>query len=441
MQDKLGKGSLLKIAISTFFVFLFLLSREASAGWSFSDTLQVARSRHRATLLPSGKVLVSGGFTTACEVYDPALNHWSLTEPMHVNGYWHTATLLQNGQVLIAGGSYTNPYCELYDPASGIFTPTDSMHHSRIHHTATCLPDGRVLVTGGDSANVYYASCEIYDTVSGTWSYTDSMSTPRGYHTATLLQDGRVLVTGGINQSQNLNSAELYDPARGQWTSAGTFFSAFYHAAALLDNGKVLVAGGFGQGGSVNRSCMLYNPTNRRWESTGLMQRPRARFDVVKMANGQVMAPCGRGENLTEWSCEIYDPSSGQWSFTDSLHETRELFSVTLLQDGRILVAAGRDYQGAFRATCELYESGSGIEQEEVTQAPSRIRLRASPNPFVGYTVVPGHSSELFALYDISGRRVGVYKGDRIGEGLRAGVYFLRAEGGDRKPVRVVKVR
>jgi hypothetical protein len=36
---------------------------------------------------------------------------------------------------------------------------------------------------------------------------------------------------------------------------------------------------------------------------------------------------------------------------------------------------------------------------------------------------------------------VGVYKGDRIGEGLSAGVYFLRPEGKDDKPLRVVKVR
>jgi hypothetical protein len=36
---------------------------------------------------------------------------------------------------------------------------------------------------------------------------------------------------------------------------------------------------------------------------------------------------------------------------------------------------------------------------------------------------------------------VGTYKGDRIGEGLQAGVYFIRAEGGEARPVRVVKVR
>jgi hypothetical protein len=81
------------------------------------------------------------------------------------------------------------------------------------------------------------------------------------------------------------------------------------------------------------------------------------------------------------------------------------------------------------------------VEDSEITSLRSIERLRVHPNPFLSYGRIPGHSSERFALYDISGRRVGVYKGDRIGEGLRAGVYFVRAESGGARPVRVVKVR
>jgi hypothetical protein len=71
--------------------------------------------------------------------------------------------------------------------------------------------------------------------------------------------------------------------------------------------------------------------------------------------------------------------------------------------------------------------------------AVGRITIR--PNPFTSFTALPGHLSDRFSIYDISGRRVGVYRGDRVGEGLRAGVYFVRAENGKGKPVRVVKVR
>jgi len=71
----------------------------------------------------------------------------------------------------------------------------------------------------------------------------------------------------------------------------------------------------------------------------------------------------------------------------------------------------------------------------------SNLSFSVVPDPFTSFTTLPGHSSERFSLYDISGRKVGVYKGDRIGSGLSAGVYFLRPQEGDAKPVRVVKIR
>jgi hypothetical protein len=88
-------------------------------------------------------------------------------------------------------------------------------------------------------------------------------------------------------------------------------------------------------------------------------------------------------------------------------------------------------------------DGGSGVFEEP---SNSRLvsctsRLTVSSNPFTSFTTLPGHFSERFALYDISGRRVGVYRGDRIGEGLRAGVYFLKPEGKGTKPLRIVKVK
>jgi len=88
-------------------------------------------------------------------------------------------------------------------------------------------------------------------------------------------------------------------------------------------------------------------------------------------------------------------------------------------------------------------DGGLGVWSEP---SPSRLppyasRLTVSPNPFVSFASVPGHSSERFTLYDISGRKVGVFKGDRIGAGLSAGIYFLKPEGKEGKPLRIVKLR
>ena len=85
---------------------------------------------------------------------------------------------------------------------------------------------------------------------------------------------------------------------------------------------------------------------------------------------------------------------------------------------------------------------GTGVEV-----SPHALRLtphapyRVAPNPFLSFASVPGHEAESFALYDVSGRKVGVYKGDRIGSGLSAGIYFLKPEGQDSKPLRIVKLR
>jgi hypothetical protein len=67
--------------------------------------------------------------------------------------------------------------------------------------------------------------------------------------------------------------------------------------------------------------------------------------------------------------------------------------------------------------------------------------LKAHPNPFVSFAAVPGHETESFELYDISGRKIGTYKGDRIGHDLGPGVYFLKFEHGHAKPFRIVKVK
>jgi len=89
-----------------------------------------------------------------------------------------------------------------------------------------------------------------------------------------------------------------------------------------------------------------------------------------------------------------------------------------------------------------LFIPTGGVELSPASHlTPYSSHLTVSPNPFVSFASVPGHESERFALYDISGRKVGVYQGDRIGERLPPGVYFLWEAGGRSPLTRIVKVR
>ena len=67
--------------------------------------------------------------------------------------------------------------------------------------------------------------------------------------------------------------------------------------------------------------------------------------------------------------------------------------------------------------------------------------LTVQPNPFASFARVHGREGENFELYDISGRRIGTYRGNRIGHDLGPGVYFLKFEHGQAKPFRIVKVK
>jgi len=64
-----------------------------------------------------------------------------------------------------------------------------------------------------------------------------------------------------------------------------------------------------------------------------------------------------------------------------------------------------------------------------------------TPNPFVGFGRAAGRELEYFALYDVSGHRVGIFRGDRLAQGLAPGVYFVRAGGDACATARIVKIR
>ena len=87
----------------------------------------------------------------------------------------HTATRLLNGKILIVGGSRASDdhlaEAELFDPATGQFSQVAALHTPRHHHTATLLPDGRVLIVGGYSLPQQWLSdAEVYDPVADTWT-------------------------------------------------------------------------------------------------------------------------------------------------------------------------------------------------------------------------------------------------------------------------------
>ena len=260
----------------------------------------------------------------------------------------HTATLLPNGKVLVTGGWHgVGLYlasAELYDPDTNTWSSAGSMTTGRYYHTATLLSDGAVLVTGGYGDSGSLSSVEIYFFIGQNWvDQGNIMTTARYGHTATLLPNDKVLVAGGATSSAGLATAELYDCGNHRCSATGSLPTGrIYQTATLLGDGQVLVAGGFGNN-TYLASAWLYNPATGTWSVTGSLAIGRRSHTATLLPNGQVLVEGGKiGSAYNDYTSkvEIYHSTGGVWSPGRSMGTGRASHTATLLpKTGKVLVA------------------------------------------------------------------------------------------------------
>lgn len=272
-----------------------------------------------AAALPSGEVLVAGGYvynskldyqghaSKLAEVYDPTTGTFTAaTGEMTQRRYRSAGALLGSGEVLIAGGltggefSAVTATAELFDPVTGQFTATTPIpgeEGARWDDFAVSLPNGFVMVGGGSmqvtgGGTKRLASTEVFDPVpefvggfhrevhfhSG-----PTMETARGRAAAALLPDGDVLIAGGYNASfEPLSSTEIYDPETETITPGPAMAVADYGSAVTLADGHVLFLG--------TTSLQEYDPATNSFAPTGLTG--------VASLQGAGLAPLPEGRAL-----------------------------------------------------------------------------------------------------------------------------------------------
>jgi N-acetylneuraminic acid mutarotase len=352
-----------------------------------TGSMHDGRGFHTATLLPNGKVLVTGGAarasdhiclggTDSAELYDPTAGSFTSTDLMRSLRYAHSATVLQNGKVLVIGGFPSTNDCldlgepalnssELFNPSTGSFEYAASMLMGRGGHTATILPDGKVLVVGGGDQGgdvlPFYgngtATAELYDPNTNVFTSTNNMANPRFGHTATVLSNGKVLIVGGFesNSSNPTTAAEVYDPATGVFTPTGNMKTARGgHTATRLLDGRVLITGGLNTGivngqFGVSSSAEVYDPSTGAFSLTGPMGEARSSHTATLLSNGTVLVAGG-----PDSTAELYDPTTGLFSPTGFMEVSRFGHSATLLQNNKVLVVGGGSFSPL--VTAELYQ-------------------------------------------------------------------------------------
>lgn len=148
-------------------------------GWTQAAQPTYPRLLHTSTLLKDGRVLVAGGAsgigtsvtggTPVTEIYDPVTNTWTSAGPFAdgLTRVYHSASLLPSGLVLVSGGfigsgGTSSATVELFDANAGLWSIGPPMQSPRAHHAMTLLPNGSLLVTDGDVGSNPLSTCESY---------------------------------------------------------------------------------------------------------------------------------------------------------------------------------------------------------------------------------------------------------------------------------------
>ncbi|MGZ3416843.1 MAG: Kelch repeat-containing protein [Polyangiales bacterium] len=348
--------------------------------WTSTAPMSSARALHTATELADGRVLVAGGIyertvslssvRSTAEIFDPKTGAWKPAASFDVPRYLHTATRLPSGKVLVVGGyEIASPTTTIYDPTIDKWRSGPASSNYRVGSAACALADGTVLVSGGGQFTLFgdaspTASIEVYDEKTDAFTKGPPMSMPRLGHTATRLADGRVLVAGGGTSPGNASKdAEIYDPVAKKWTAVPSMSVArSAHTATLLVDGRVLVVGGAPAGflGTTStETSELFDPATSTWSAGPSMSAQRALHTAVRLPSGRVLVAGGAPASLLDAkqhsTAELFDPAGMRWISRAPMSIARTGHTATWAGE-RMIVTGGTEGIGVL-SSAEMMEA------------------------------------------------------------------------------------
>jgi len=316
--------------------------------------MNVARSGHRATVLGSGAVLITGG-DQQIELYDPRTARFLLGEILRSDQlYAHAASALDDGGALVTGGlgaageGIASQAAVRYDAAGKQVGQPRLLLSGRAQHSATTLADGRVLLAGGCRnfaaggcvTDAALSSTEIYDPSSDTVAPGPSLLHARFGHQAILRGDGSVLLVGGRGEGGGALPAEIVDPDELRGFDAGLSSGA----AAGLPTGSALVAGGTT---TPDTTMSLWLSAAELPVALPSLARPRLGPTLTPLDDGAVLVAGGGDGALA-----LYDGRSAVTTLAAAFSIDGQ--AAARLADGTVLLSGGDD-GGQPTASAALY--------------------------------------------------------------------------------------
>jgi len=192
-----------------------------------------ARFDHRSAVLPSGEVVVTGGFGSTGEpigsidIYSPNTDEWATrSQELSSGAVFHAMAQYQDDGILVCGGLTAEDTPQYSDQCNLIKTTHEietaqPMDQALLFTNLITLADGRVLRTGGlDATDLEHTTFRPDDMratsqaaifYQGEWQNVGQMKNARAMHSTTLLPGGRVLIVGGVSGISSTHTSREED--------------------------------------------------------------------------------------------------------------------------------------------------------------------------------------------------------------------------------------
>jgi len=328
---------------------------------------------HTMSKLNDGRFLITGGTTTAANsgitantwmgVQSGDNVSWVASTALPVALKWHAASVLPDGRILITGGT-TNGTTAVNTTYLGTVTgdtiawvSSTALNFSRMQHTSTAYTNGGVMLIAGIRGTTA-SDTTYYGAISGntiTWTNGNTITGARYGHTTTLLNPasaGRMLIIGGVNSGVATNTARFVTSDGGSGltgSAAGTVLpTALYnHTTAVLADGRVAVFGGYNGTTAVNSvyygQFIPSSNTTIVWAQGNSMPAARSQSASATLSANKVMVTGGLDTTGTPTnSVYIVDTTPAISWVTSSSTLPKTLRFSTIWRDGeRVSFATG----------------------------------------------------------------------------------------------------
>jgi len=352
----------------------------------------------------NGKFYLSGGDSTAQQIYSPATDTWTTAATPFPASLDHIQAVALNGLIYYIGGLINWPSPEvntvyIYNPATDTYTQGAPMPRGR-GAGGVAVYNGKIYYAGGLHGGVAVPWFDVYDPVANTWTQLPDMPRPRDHFQAVVL-GGKFYAIGGRNGAIDATTTanDAFDFASGVWqtgraplpTARGGF------AAAALGN-EILIIGGEG-GGTTFHTVEAYDTVNDSWRTLAPMPTARHGIQAVVCNGGVYIADGGLvqgGGSPTDVQEVFFLNGPTTCTSTDTTPPT--VSSVTPA-DGATGVVAGTMVTAAFSEAMDASTIGSS-SFTLVKQGGSAVAAAVTYDPAsLTATLDPSVSLEAGATY------------------------------------------